>query len=86
MAINGRKIHSARLDKLFDLDIEKEEKAEGRLRDELEDAAILQTKSEKEIINSENGDYILDEIERLSQFVEESLLKFQQEMNARQKE
>jgi adenine-specific DNA-methyltransferase len=74
------------LDKIFDLDIEQEKIADGRLRDELEDVANRQIKNFQDEINAENEKYIYEEMDRLNQFVEESLLKFQQEMTIRQQE
>lgn len=80
-------IDSARLEKIFTaLEIEREENADGRLRDELEDLAAKHVSKEKEQISSENEKYIFEEMDRLNQFVEESLLKFQQEMDDRRKE
>lgn len=79
-------ITNSRLDRLFDLDFTNEEKMEGRLRDEMEDMASLQLKKAQEDINDENERYIFEEMDRLNQFVEESLLKFQQEMITRQQE
>jgi len=80
-------IDSARLEKIFTaLEIQREEQADGRLRDELEDLAIKHVNKEKEQISSENEKYIFEEMDRLNQFVEESLLKFQQEMDDRRKE
>lgn len=80
-------IESSRLDKLFTmLEIEREENVNRRLRDELEDLAIKHVNKEKEQISSENEKYIFEEMDRLNQFVDESLLKFQQEMDDRRKE
>lgn len=80
-------IDSARLEKIFTaLEIEREEQADDRLRDELEDLATKHVNKEKEQISSENEKYIFEEMDRLNQFVEESLLKFQQEMDDRRKE
>ena len=79
-------IASSRLDRLFDLDVVNEEKNGSRLRDELEDAAFSQLKKAQKDINAENERYIFEEMDRLNQFIEESLLKFQQEMTTRQQE
>lgn len=80
-------IDASRLEKVFTaLEIEREENADGRLRDELEDLATKHVNKEKEQISSENEKYIFEEMDRLNQFVEESLLKFQQEMDDRRKE
>jgi len=80
-------IDASRLEKIFTaLKIEREENADGRLRDELEDLATKHVNKEKEQISSENEKYIFEEMDRLNQFVEESLLKFQQEMDDRRKE
>jgi len=79
-------IPASRLERLFDLDVVSEDKNEFRLRDELEDATSLQLKSAQEDVNSENEKYIFEEMDRLDQFVEESLLKFRQEMDKREKE
>lgn len=74
------------LDRIFDLDIDREQTADIRLRDELEDLSTLRLKGIQEEINRENERYIYEEMDRLDQFVEESLLKFQQEMDTRQRE
>lgn len=79
-------IPSARLDKVFDLDVEREHSADGRLHDELEDAAALQLKISQDEINAENEKYIYEEMDRLDQFMEESLLKFRQDMDMREKD
>lgn len=80
-------IESPRLEKIFtSLEVEREENADGRLRDELEDLAAKRVNKEKEIVGTENEQYIFEEMDRLNQFVEESLLKFQQEMDDRRKE
>lgn len=79
-------IQNSRLDRLFDLDVTNEERIEGRLRDEVVDTASSQLKTAQENVNVENEQYIFEEMDRLDQFVEESLLKFRQEMDAREKE
>lgn len=80
-------IETTRLEKIFTgLEIEREERTDGRLRDELEDIAAKRVNKEKETISAENEQYIFEEMDRLNQFVEESLLKFQQEMDERRKE
>jgi SNF2 family DNA or RNA helicase len=80
-------IDASRLEKIFtELEVEREEQADGRLRDELEDSATKRVNKEKEAITLENEQYIFEEMDRLNQFVEESLLKFQQEMDERRKE
>ncbi len=79
-------IVNSRLERLFDLDVASEDKNESRLRDELEDTASSQLKSAQEDVNTENERYIFEEMDRLDQFVEESLLKFRQEMDTREKE
>ncbi len=75
-----------RLERLFDLDIASEDKADFRLHDVLEDAVLAQLKSAQTDINTENESYIFEEMDHLDQFVEESLLKFRQEMDTREKE
>lgn len=82
-----KSIDSSRLEKIFTaLEIEREESIDGRLRDELEDIASKHVNKEKDAISTENEKYIFEEMDRLNQFVEESLLKFQQEMEDRRKE
>jgi hypothetical protein len=79
-------IPNARLERLFDLDIASEDKSASRHRDELEDAASANLKSAQANINAANEQYIFEEMDRLDQFVDESLLKFRQEMDTREKE
>lgn len=79
-------IQCSRLDRLFDLKVVSSEKSNFRPCGELEDLAFLRMKSEQEKINTENERYIFEEMERLDQFIEESLLKFKQEMDVREKE
>ena len=79
-------IEYSRLEKMFTLDVVREERTDSRLRDELEDVAIKHVNKEKETITSDNEKYIFEEMDRLNQFVDESLLKFQQEMDLRRKE
>lgn len=80
-------IETTRLEKIFTaLKIEREENSDGRLRDELEDFATKNINKQKDLISTENEKYIFEEMDRLNQFVEESLLKFQQEMDDRRKE
>jgi SNF2 family DNA or RNA helicase len=79
-------IQGPRLDKLFDLDVERELSADGRMRDELEDAATATLKKSQDEVGAENEHYIYEEMDRLTQFVQESLLKFQQEMDTRERE
>lgn len=80
------RIQDSRLERLFNLDIVNEEKDKSRLRDELEDTASSQLKKAQEDVNTDNERYIFEEMDRLDQFVEESLLKFRQEMDTREKE
>lgn len=80
------RIQDSRLERLFDLDVVSEEKDKSRLRDELTDAASTQLKKAQEDVNTDNERYIFEEMDRLDQFVEESLLKFRQEMDTREKE
>ncbi|MDP3729876.1 MAG: SNF2-related protein, partial [bacterium] len=77
-------VTSSRLDRLFDLDVVSEEKMGGHLRDELEDASFVQLKKAQEDVNTDNERYIFEEMDRLDQFVGESLLKFRQEMDTRE--
>ncbi len=79
-------IPNPRLERLFDLDITTEDKADFRPHDTLEDATASQLKNAQIEINDENETYIYEEMDRLDQFVEESLLKFRQEMDTREKE
>ncbi len=79
-------VPSARLDKLFDLDVERELPADGRMRDELEDVAVVVLKKNQDEIGAKNEHYIYEEMDHLTQFVQESLLKFQQEMEVREHE
>ena len=79
-------IPNPRLERLFDLDIASEDKADFRPHDTLEDATAIQLKNAQIEINTENESYIYEEMDRLDQFVEESLLKFRQEMDTREKE
>ncbi|MDO8552618.1 MAG: SNF2-related protein [bacterium] len=79
-------IEHSRLEKLFALDVVHEERIDSRLRDDLEDVATKRVTKEKGSITSDNEQYIFEEMDRLNQFVEESLLKFQQEMDVRRKE
>lgn len=84
---NGwEQIPISRLERIFDLDVLSENKNESRFRDELEDAVSSQLKSAQTSVNDENEHYIFEEMDRLDQFVEESLLKFRQEMDSREKE
>ncbi|OQW98817.1 MAG: hypothetical protein BWK68_00070 [Elusimicrobia bacterium A5] len=80
------RIQDSRLERLFDLDVVSEEKDKSRLRDELTDTAFSQLKKAQEDVNADNERYIFEEMDRLDQFVEESLLKFRQEMDTREKE
>ena len=80
------RIQDSRLERLFDLDVVNEEKDKSRLRDELEDTASSQLKKAQEDVNTDNERYIFEEMDRLDQFVEESLLKFRQEMDTRERE
>ncbi len=79
-------IPSSRLEKLFDLSFSGEEKKSFHLRDELEDWATTQMVQAQKSITAENERYIFEEMEHLDQFMEESLLKFRQDMDRREKE
>ena len=68
------RIQDSRLERLFNLDVVNEEKDKSRLRDELEDTAFSQLKKAQEDVSTDNERYIFEEMDRLDQFVEESLL------------
>lgn len=79
-------IRSSRLERLFDLDVISESRVPGRIRDELIDAASKELDETQDNINTENENYIFEEINRLDEFVQESLMKFKLEMDTREHE
>ena len=84
---NGWKpIEAIRADKLLNLNIENEESFQDRIRDELVDQAGKSVQAYQVGVTKENENYVLDEIELLNTFSEEALIKFQQEIDERNKE
>ncbi len=79
-------VASTRLDKIFDLDVDSEQTSNERVRDELEDLSAQSVSNEKNQVGAENEQYIYEEMDRLAEFVQESLLKFKQDMEARERE
>lgn len=75
-----------RAQKILDLCLVEEKNNEERLRDEIFDIEKNDIKLRQETISQENQDYILQEMETMETFVQESLLRFKMEMDQREKE
>ncbi|EKE13608.1 MAG: hypothetical protein ACD_12C00889G0002 [uncultured bacterium] len=84
--VTWKKIETKRGEKILELEIENERPSLNRLRDELLDITNENLQHQKELIIKQNEDYVFQEEDHLNKFIEESLLKFKNEIENREKE
>ena len=81
-----QKIEPKRAEKLFELEVTEEKNMHERLRDELSDLIQKNGNDFKQEIKAENEGYVDQEMQNLDRFVDESILKYKQEMDLREQE
>jgi len=80
------KIEPQRAERIFDLEIIEENNFSERVRDELIDYALFNMEDAKQAIKNKNEQFVEQEMQVLDRFVEESLLKYEQDMDLIKKE
>lgn len=84
---NGwHQLNPKQAEKLLELDVISENESKNRLHDVIIDFSNINIQKKKDQIGDENENFVVDEIDLLNRFVEESLLKFKQEMELREHE